>query len=157
VDKRSVDMTLAKREYTERCFDVLSLLWQCSLLIHLKGNKKPRKAYSSSCEIYSSSPSKCHVWLSDSREHYRNKVQLPSIKELFFLVCQRRKCNCCIILLDLLKMTELSHWIWIRRGVKDFCPVFPPAAPGDRRQISRLQYKVQSGINPSFFLWRVFY
>lgn len=44
VDKRSVDVTLTKREYIERCFDVFSLLWQCSLLIHLKGDKKPTKA-----------------------------------------------------------------------------------------------------------------
>lgn len=140
------------RGSTQRCFDVFSLLWQYSLLIHLKGDKKPTKAYSSSCEIHNSSPSKCHIWLLDSREqHYRNRVQLPSIKEPFFLGCQRRKYNCCVILLDLLKMTERSNWIWIRRGVKDFCPVFLPAALGDGRQISTLQYKEHSGITPSFF------
>lgn len=149
-------MTVTKREYTKRSFDVFCLLWQCSLLIHLKRDKKPTKAYSSSCEIYNSSPSKCHIWLLDSREQrYRNRVQLPSIKEPFFLGCQRRKYNCCVILLDLLKMTELSSWIW--RGMKDFCPVLLLAAPGDGRQISVLQYKEQSGIIPSFLIWLVFY
>lgn len=79
------------------------------------------------------------------------RVQLPSIKEPFLLGCQRRKYNCCVILLDLLKMTELSNWIWIWRGVKDFCPVFLPAAPGDGRQIFVSQYEEQTGIVPAFF------
>lgn len=82
------------------------------------------------------------------------RVQLPSIKEPFLLGCQRRKYSCCVILLDLLKMTELSNWIWIWRGVKDFCPVFLPAAPGDGRQISVSQHEGQV-LFPLFFLWLV--
>lgn len=157
MDERSVDVTLTKREYTERCFDVFSLLWQCSRLIHLKGDKNPRIAHGSFCEIYNSSPSKCRVWLLDSRERYGNRVQLPSIKEPFFLGCQQRKYNCCVILPDDLKMTVLSNGKWIRRGVKDFCPVFLPAARGDGKQISTLQYKEQPGIFFVLFLLMVIF
>lgn len=120
---------------------MFSFLWQGSLLTHLKGDKKPTKAYSSSCELYNSSPSECHVWLPDSGEHYRTRVQLPSKKEQFSLGWQRIKYNCCVILLDLLRMAELSNWIWIRRGLMDSCPVFLTAAPGRGRWISLLQDK----------------
>lgn len=64
-------------------FDVFSFLWQGSLLTHLKGDKKPTNACSSSHELYNSSPPECHVWLPDSRERYGNRGQLPSQKEQF--------------------------------------------------------------------------
>lgn len=62
---------------------MFSLLWQGSWLTHLKGDKKPTNAYSSSRELYNSSPSECRVWSLDSGEHYGNRVQLPSKKEQF--------------------------------------------------------------------------
>lgn len=37
---------------------------------------------------------------------------------------QRRKHNCCVILLDLLRMAELRNWMWIHRGGKDSCLAF---------------------------------
>lgn len=75
-------MWLSPRGSPQYCSDVFSLL------IHLKGDKKPTNPSSSSCEIYNSSPSKCHIWLPDSSEqHYGNRDQLPNIKEPCFLVC----------------------------------------------------------------------